>query len=331
MAVMPDSPVREAPIGHILVVGCPRSGTTLLQSMLAAHPCVFSAPETHFFADAIGQRAERLFALPPTGWRERQRRHLRQLRVRLGLLYPRGARRRLASFLRHAGGEDLLARIPPMPLFLAPMARLYAELGDELARRQGKRWWLEKTPGHLHYLDVIEQYLPGLKVVCVVRSAPDNIASMYDVANHYPDRWRHEYRTVEGCVGRWIASARAAEAQAGRADRLFVAYEQLAADPAATVARVCAFLGLSFEPGMIEQREAAYGRIVHDREPHKQNVREAIASRNGTKFSRLFTPQQQARILAALGDWPARMDALCSGRYRAGPDDARPAAPVVPA
>jgi hypothetical protein len=151
------------------------------------------------------------------------------------------------------------------------------------------------------------------------------------VARHYPDRWRHEYRTVEGCVGRWIASARAAEAQAGRADRLFVAYEQLAADPAATVARVCAFLGLPFEPGMIERRDAAYGRIVLDREPHKRNVREAIASRNGTKFSRLFTPQQQASILATLGDWPGRMDALCSGRHRAGPGDARPAAPVVPA
>jgi LPS sulfotransferase NodH len=331
MTVEPDSFLDSAPIAHALVVGCPRSGTTLLQSTLAAHPAVFSTPETHFFADAVGQRTERLFALPPAGWRDRQRRHLRQWRMQLGLLHPRAAKRRLASFLRHAGGEDLLGRIPPMPLFLAPTARLYVELGDQLACRQGKQWWLEKTPGHLHYLDVIEQYLPGLKVVCVVRSAPDNIASMYDVANRYPDRWRHEYRTIEGCIGRWIASARAAEAQAGRADRLFVAYEQLAADPATTVARVCAFLGLAFDPRMIEQRQAAYGHIVHDREPHKQNVREAIASRNGTKFSRLFTPPQQARILAALGDWPERMDRLCSGRYRPGPDDARPRASAVPA
>jgi hypothetical protein len=331
MAVTSDSLASGVPIAHALVVGCPRSGTTLLQSTLAAHPAVFSTPETHFFADAVGQRAERLFALPPTGWRERQRRQLRQLRAQWGLIHPRAAKRRLASFLRHAGGEDLLARIPPMPLLLAPVARLYVELGDQLARRQGKRWWLEKTPAHLHYLDVVEPYLAGLKVVCVVRSAPDNIASMYDVANRYPDRWRHEYRTVEGCVGRWIASARAAEAQAGRADRMFVAYEQLATDPAATVARVCTFLGLAFDARMIEQRQAAYGHIVHDREPHKQNVREAIASRNGTKFSRLFTRQQQARILAALGDWPERMDGLCSGRYRAGPDDARPVAPAVPA
>lgn len=316
------------PIDHALVVGCPRSGTTLLQSTLAAHPAVFSAPETHFFADAIGQRAERLFALPPTGWRERQRRQLRALRVRLGLANPRGARRRLAGFLRHAGGEDLLARVPPLPLLLAPTARLYAELGDELTRRQGRRLWLEKTPGHLHYLDTIEQFLPGLKVVCVVRSAPDNIASMYDVANRYPDRWRHEYRTIEGCVGRWIASARAAQAQAGHAGRMFVAYEELASDTATTVARVCAFLGLAFDQAMIEQRAAAYDRIVRDHEPHKQNVRESLGSRNGTKFSRLFTHAQQERILDALGDWPQRMEALCQG-HRTLAAGARPAAPAL--
>lgn len=318
-------------IQHALLVGCPRSGTTLLQSTLAAHPAVFSAPETHFFADSIGQRAERMFALPPKGPRERLRRHLRQWRVDMGLIHPRASRRRLASFVRDAGGEDLLGRIPAMPLFLDPLARLYVELGDEIARRQGKRLWLEKTPGHLHYLDSIERFMPDLKVVCVVRSAPDNIASMYDVATHYPDRWRPEYRTIEGCVGRWVASARAAEAQAARGDRMFVAYEELAQDPSSVVARVCGFLGLAFDPAMIEQRGASYGRIVREREPHKSNIRESIASRNGTKFSRLFTPQQQARILAALGDWPERMEALCAGRYRPGAGGTLSSAPAVPA
>ncbi|MCX7513942.1 sulfotransferase family protein [Frateuria hangzhouensis] len=321
--------MNDTPIEHALVVGCPRSGTTLLQSTLAAHPDVFSTPETHFFADAIGQRAERLFALPPSGWRERQRRRLRQWRAQLGLIHPRGARRRLCSFLRHGGGEDLLFRVPPMPLFLAPLARLYAELGDELARRDGRRLWLEKTPGHLHYLDAIEQYLPDIKVICVVRSAPDNIASMYDVATRYPDRWRREYRTVEGCVGRWIASARAAEAQAHRGGRMFLAYEELAANPAGTLERVCAFLGLTFEPAMIEQRGATYDRIVGDHEPHKQNVRETIGSRNGTKFSRLFTPSQQAHIVAALGDWPGRMEALCRGHLHTVSNGAHPAIPAV--
>src|SRR5271167_4804558 len=35
--------------GRLFVVGCPRSGTTLLQSLLAAHPSVHSFPETAVF------------------------------------------------------------------------------------------------------------------------------------------------------------------------------------------------------------------------------------------------------------------------------------------
>ena len=31
------------------LVGCPRSGTTLLQSLIASHPQVYSLPETNFF------------------------------------------------------------------------------------------------------------------------------------------------------------------------------------------------------------------------------------------------------------------------------------------
>ncbi|MGL4503377.1 MAG: sulfotransferase family protein, partial [Planktothrix sp.] len=34
---------------RIFLVGCPRSGTTLLQSLLAAHPQIASFPESHFF------------------------------------------------------------------------------------------------------------------------------------------------------------------------------------------------------------------------------------------------------------------------------------------
>ena len=36
-------------IKRVLLVGCPRSGTTILQAILSSHPEVFSLPETHFF------------------------------------------------------------------------------------------------------------------------------------------------------------------------------------------------------------------------------------------------------------------------------------------
>jgi Sulfotransferase family len=297
---------------NVLVVGCPRSGTTLLQSIIAAHPDVFSSPETHFFADSVGQRAERMFRMPALSWRERRSRLAHRCRVALNVTQARACRRRLVEFLTDAGRSDLLAEVPDMPLFLGRATKLYLALGYRLARDQGKVVWLEKTPDHLHYLDTVDHYVPSAKVVCVVRSGPDNIASLYDVAHKYRNRWNPRYQTLDGCINRWLSAAHDASRQAGRANRLFVAYEELARDPFEVTERVCRFIGVPYLRGMVEARGDAYSHIVRDREPHKRNVQDAIAPRNGTKFHELFTPEQQAHVMSRLGRWPQRMRELCA-------------------
>lgn len=299
-------------VRSVLVVGCPRSGTTLMQSIIAAHPAVFSSPETHFFADSVGQRSERMFRMPPMSWRERRRRVAHRCRVALHLTQWRSCRRRLIEFLADSERADLMAEVPQRPLLLDSAARLYVSLGERLTRDSGKSVWLEKTPDHLHYLDTVDRYVPGAKVICVVRSAPDNIASLYDVAHKYPDRWHPRYETLDGCINRWLSSARDAVRQAGRPNRLFVAYEDLATDPAQVARRVCQFIGLDYRPGLVEARGEVYGQIVRHREPHKRNIQESIAPRNGTKFHTLFTPVQQAHVYSRLDDWPQRLRELCS-------------------
>jgi hypothetical protein len=42
----------------IFVVGCPRSGTTLLQLMLHSHPRIAIPPETRFMLDIYERRLE---------------------------------------------------------------------------------------------------------------------------------------------------------------------------------------------------------------------------------------------------------------------------------
>ncbi|MEM9163612.1 MAG: sulfotransferase, partial [Cyanobacteria bacterium P01_F01_bin.4] len=46
-------------IGKFFVVGCSRSGTTLLQSLLASHPEIISFPESKFFVDLVWMPEER--------------------------------------------------------------------------------------------------------------------------------------------------------------------------------------------------------------------------------------------------------------------------------
>jgi len=316
-------------IKNVLVVGCPRSGTTLLQSIIAAHPDVFSSPETHFFANSVGQRAERMFRLPPASWRERRLRIAHRVRVALNVTHARSCRHRLVEFLNDSGRPDLVAEVPALPLFLGPAARLYRSLGYRMTSESGKRIWLEKTPDHLHYLDAIDRYIPSAKVICVVRSGPDNVASMFDVAQKYSERWNPHYRTLDGCINRWLSAARDTAGQSGRDNRLFVAYEELASDPVGVAERVCHFIGIPYVPGMVDNRGSVFDQIVRDREPHKANVQEQIAPRNGTKFGQLFTPEQQAHVMQRLGDWPQRMNQLCAYEVNRHPAE-RPARFTVP-
>ena len=57
---------------RIFLVGCPRSGTTLLQSLLAANSKVLSFPETHFFGHLFYSR-KLLSILGIANWRARLR------------------------------------------------------------------------------------------------------------------------------------------------------------------------------------------------------------------------------------------------------------------
>src|ERR1043166_465784 len=91
---------------RIFLVGCARSGTTLLQSLLAAHSSIASFPETHFFAATVGQTGRRRFGLRPASHGDRVRFLLSDWRVRLGIP-ARGSNRRLALFLDEIGRGDL--------------------------------------------------------------------------------------------------------------------------------------------------------------------------------------------------------------------------------
>src|SRR4051794_23668295 len=106
---------RRAPASAIqercFLVGCIRSGTTLLQSLLAAHPQVTSFPESMFYRIAVGQAAERARGVLPRTVKQRVGRLVRETRWRLGVASPVG-RRRAQSFLREMEREDCMDLFP---------------------------------------------------------------------------------------------------------------------------------------------------------------------------------------------------------------------------
>ena len=289
---------------HLFLIGCPRSGTTLLQSLLAAHSQIHSFPETHFFLRAIAGRE----------WARC-----------LGL-----AARSTAAHYAHVtdliGYPDLAALLPPRTLLLRQYARTFSRALDEAARRQGKTIWLEKTPGHLHHIREIAQTIPDAAFIHIVRDATDVVASLYKVTHSHPEVWGGE-RTIAQCLDRWQQDVAISERYRLTPSHCVVRYEQLLERPTELLENICAFTGVPFEPPMLEDYKKAAERVVQRTETWKATARDDIQDTRGRKFKILFTPEEQEHILAQSRS--IDLDAICSPVIHAGTPSAA-STPLVP-
>jgi hypothetical protein len=267
----------EPPPTRVFLVGFPRSGTTLLQSLLAAHPDVLSLPETFFFVDLVpgGRR-----------WRLLDRAHPRA-RSKLSALGRQGI---------EVGDPGLREALPVASA--SPTARRFVRALDASARRRGKRAWVEKTPSHLHHLEAIERHVPEVRVVHMVRAGVPAIASLRAVTEEHPEPWGG-VRSLEDCVGRWRADLRRSHACVGRPNHSFVSYERLVADPPVAMGSLAVRLGLRADAATIAAMVGGYGDAVPGlvaAEPWKASVGAPIENRNGERAARMFSPSERERI-----------------------------------
>jgi hypothetical protein len=135
---------------------------------------------------------------------------------------------------------------------------------DFLTRLNGKQRWLEKSPEHVHFLKQILQLWPTAPIIELVRDPRATLASRK--IRREDDLWLHEKEWREGVAADHSTNydplldtlmwREAIHAAAG-ARRIYpqhiltLRYEDLAADPEATIRRTCAFTGLSFRPEML--------------------------------------------------------------------------------
>ena len=261
---------------RLFLVGCPRSGTTLLQSMLATHSQIASFPESHFLLVTS---------------RTRRGRWLRKL----GLVSPE-MHQRLQQFLSEAGHPELQPRVTYR---LQPFIVTFAGILEQLAKLQGKPGWLEKTPGHLYYIDDFTRALPDARFIHLVRSGADVVASLYAVTNQYPEQWGGRY-TIEHCVQRWNEAVAISAHYCTQPNHLWVSYEALVAEPAFTLTTVCTFIGISLEAAMLDQYTQQADKLILTHEVWKNAAGQTLRRNRPPKFQQLFTQPQQAQILAQL-------------------------------
>ena len=144
----------------VFVVGIPRSGTTLLAAMLAAHSRLSCGPETRFFRFLDKTHPHELFK----SWPDNAVNFLLNITL-------------IKSVPEHYGltkdqlDSYLTKREPSIPVILSSLTEQYMQ-------RAGKNRWVEKSPEHILFVDDIRRYFPHSLIIRILRDPRDTVLSM---------------------------------------------------------------------------------------------------------------------------------------------------------
>jgi hypothetical protein len=290
-----DAPgAREQPsspqIRRIFLVGCPRSGTTFLQASLSKHPDILSLPETAFFERALPGRVDQLVSgFDPAATCE-QHGFFEYLRAH------RRAHRALRRVARELGELGWPVRKPGLRFSFTAYVDAFVRMLDDAAREHQCGAWLEKTPNHVFYLDVIQQHLPDARFIHLLRRGEDVIASAIEASLRYVGIGDGDVfcEGIPWWVACWNAAVAAHRRYAHLDNHCVVFYEDLVRDFAGEYARLCDFIGVS----PIDQTHGGVVKRVArlEREPWKQVAISGKLIPAARKFEALFGPEAQRWI-----------------------------------
>ena len=285
-------------LGHVrrrvFLVGCPRSGTTLLQSLLHAHRQIRSLPETHFLPLLLGsEEHRRCEADRPRTPAARFRRWRRDALVRWSLVDPRRAARAW-SLLRDL---ELPVRMPDGKRWrLGSQLQAFVRMLDAHALAMHKPIWVEKTPDHLFYIDHLRAAVPDARFLHVQREGAQVVGSLYRAARDHP-AWR-PFLSLERCVDRWDTARRESERWRGDPRHLQVSYEALVREPRGTLRHVLAFLGCETDDALWSRYRTLAGELLRPDEPWKAGNLEPLRARDA--FGDVLDASQRRWVECAL-------------------------------
>ena len=242
----------------VFIVGCPRSGTSLLQRIVNAHPQIAITPETHW----IPRLFEKRKGLTPEGMvtTELISRLLEQPRfTRLGI-----------------GQEELLAMIAGgRPI---SYSSLVTAIFDSYGGAQGKALVGDKTPGYVRRMNTLHALWPQARFVHLIRDGRDVYLSMrhrplHDLKAGAFDTWSE--KPVLTAALWWelnVRGGRKAGNLLGAGLYYEIRYESLIAHPREECEALSAFLGLPYDDAMLRFNETQ--RKKKERRPITPGLRD---------------------------------------------------------
>jgi hypothetical protein len=221
----------------VFIVGCPRSGTTLLRRLVDAHPRIAIAPEQHWVANWFEKR---------TCMNER------------GLVTEEMIPRLLeeSRFMKLGLGRAQLQAMMD-PTGETSYADFVTRIYDLYGAQRSKPFVGEKTPGYVRSIGVLHELWPQAKFVHLIRDGRDVSLSAMSWARSTKlarrfRTWMDDPVTTSALWWEWhVRLGRDAGRRLGPSLYHEVFYEALVDRADNQCSLLCDFLGVSYDPKMM--------------------------------------------------------------------------------
>ena len=266
------------------IVGCPRSGTSLLRSLLRSHPNLTAPSESHFIP-----RCYKAFGDPANA----------------------SEARRISRFILETSWVKEWGALDVGPDDFAD-CRSYREIVrrvfEAFARLEGKPRWGDKTPQHVLELPTLLQVFPEAKIIHIIRDGRD-VAHSWLRTRYHP----HNYYTAAQLWRRFVEAGMRFGSSASPGVYLEVRYEALLESPRETMQSVCDFLDEPFDEAVLSPNPTSkdlrmtVGRMV--------SLSKLVTANQG-KWRSTLSPEQRALFESVAGDFLSDLGYEVEGRSR---------------
>lgn len=261
----------------LFLIGPPRSGSTLLNRMLGAHSAIHAPVEPHL-----------LTPLAHLGY------------------YERVDQAPYDPIISQLGIRELVGHLPAGEADYLDALRAYTDtLYTRLLGSSGAEYVLDKTPAYALVLDFAARLYPRARYIVLTRHPlaiwSSIVDSFYDGDHEVAHRHNPVLERYVPAMARFLRERPVPLCQ--------VSYEQLVSDPDGEMRRLCEFIGIAFEPGMVDYGSAgqagAAARGLGDPMTVARETRPTTASLGKWATQLTGHPDKVAQcrlILAALDD-----------------------------
>jgi protein-tyrosine sulfotransferase len=216
-----ESSHADRAFSPVLLIGCPRSGTTLLGWLLNSHPNIACSSESWILESIIKIAKDPFYDTPVKGFFQRS--------DQLGL-----------------SPEEVLASL----------GRWVDQVLSDFAERKGKRRWVEKTLYSWQELDFVDRVLDyRCKYIFMHRHAFDVAYSISSGMAAIPKEFRTSGLQLENAVRWWVAyNATLLRMKEKHPERcILIGYDELVRRPTGIMKKILRFLGEDYSSSIWDE------------------------------------------------------------------------------